>query len=119
MGNFLSPDFWLQLISTVGVPGVFALLVFILRQSDERRMDKIDKNRENDRSEHKEKWNSMVEQHKEERSRSREELERLMRLYERQASATELQASLLIRMNESITTNQYCPSIRKKEKPDE
>jgi hypothetical protein len=122
--SFLSAEFWIQIIGTVGVPGIFALMLFILRKSDERRLDQIneardaertqiDKTREADRQEHMKKWDSMVAQHNEERIHTREEMERLMKLYERQTSAIEMQASLTARMNENILTNQFCPKMRK------
>jgi hypothetical protein len=124
MEAFLSAEFWLKIISTVGVPAIFALILLILRQSDERRLDQIngardaeriqlDKTREADRLEHMKKWDSLVEQHNEEREHAKEEMDRLMKLYERQTSAIELQASLTARMNENILTNQFCPKMRK------
>jgi len=127
MEAFLSAEFWLKLISTVGVPAIFALILLILRQSDERRLDQIngardaervqlDKTREADRQEHMKKWDSLVEQHNEEREHAKEEMDRLMKLYERQTSAIELQASLMARMNENILTNQFCPKMRKEAK---
>lgn len=117
MGNIFDAAFWTSIIGIVGVPAVFALLVFLLRQSDERRMDKETEARDKNALEHQKKWDSMIEQHKEVRAQSREEFERLMKLYDRMASATELQANLSARMNENITTNQFCPKARIKENP--
>jgi hypothetical protein len=124
--EFFSASFWLQLTGIVGVPGVFALMLWIFLSHNERRQKELDKLRTADSLEHVKKWDSMVDQHraereddseqrKEERGRAKEELERMMRLLERQAVTQELQASLLIRINDNVTSNQFCPAIRKKD----
>jgi predicted nucleic acid-binding Zn-ribbon protein len=112
--DLLSPVFWLELVKAVGSPAVAALMLWLFLSHNERRSEQQDKIRAEDRAEHIAKWESMVDQHKEERKRSEEEFERLMKLYERQTSAIELTANLTARMNENILTNQFCPNVRVK-----
>ena len=123
MEFLLSATFWLKVIEIVGLPGVFIFLIFMIRKSDEARMDKQEASREKervlqeatrekDRVEHKAKWDSMIDQHQDERNRHKEELDRIMKLFERQISAVELQANLLARMNDKIDTNQFCPIVK-------